>query len=337
MFFTDLTSIWLIFIIHTLRSALQAFQVPTVQAIIPSMVPKEKLSRINGLNFLFSGVIYMIGPIVSALLLELFPITQIFLIDIITFIMALVPLLMIKIPFQAKMVEKSERKSFKTDLFDGFKLVKSIPGLLALICFAMIFNFIFRPYNLLIPFVISSVHDGTAFNLAFLFGSWQVGNIIGSLICSIKKTWKNKIKVNVIGESLFFVTNLIVILAPYRQFYLMMIGAFLGAIVFPMTVATYLTIFQERVPSDKIGRVMSLDHTISMAIAPIGALIAGPLASLMGITPLLVTCAIIGIVNPFFIWRFTKIRELENPQEIDYVSEEDQIIKQELIEIEQNT
>ena len=53
--------------------------------------------------------------------------------------------------------------------------------------------------------------------------------------------------------------------------------------VFYLSLATYLTILQTAVPSDKIGRVMSIDHTVSMAIAPIGALIVGPLADLKGV------------------------------------------------------
>lgn len=54
LFFTGLTDIWIVLVIHTLRSVLHAFHVPTFRAIIPSMVPKDKLSRINGANFLFS-------------------------------------------------------------------------------------------------------------------------------------------------------------------------------------------------------------------------------------------------------------------------------------------
>ncbi|GAG95995.1 unnamed protein product, partial [marine sediment metagenome] len=68
---------------------------------------------------------------------------------------------------------------------------------------------------------------------------------------------------------------------------------------------------------DKIGRVMSIDHTISMAIAPIGALLVGPLAGLMGVVNLLLASAIIGIVNPIILWFFTKIRYLERTQEQD--------------------
>jgi MFS family permease len=128
---------------------------------------------------------------------------------------------------------------------------------------------------------------------------------------SIKKTWKHKIKLNIIGASLYFVGQLPAIFAPKGNFLLMMLSLFGGAIIFPLTVSTYLAIIQNVVPKDKIGRVMSLDHMISMAIAPIGALLAGPLVELIGIVNLFFICALIGIVFPYFIWFFTKIRQLE--------------------------
>jgi len=316
-FFIGFTDIWIVLVVHTLRSVLQAFHVPTFQGIIPSMVPKDKLSRINGTNFLFSGFIYMVGPILSALLLELFPIRYIFLIDIITFLIALGPLIIIKIPFKPRNIIEIEKRSFFREFKEGFAVVKAIPGLLSLIIFAMIFNFIFRPFNVLWPYFINVIHDGTAFDLAFLFGAMQIGNILGSLITSLKKNWKNKIKINLIGEMIVFGAYILIIFAPYRAFFLMMIGGFLGAVTFPITVATYLTIFQLVVPSDKIGRVMSIDHMISMAIAPIGAIISGPAASLIGVTNLFLICIIIGIINPIFIWYFSRIRELDYPKELE--------------------
>jgi len=315
IFLTGFTQIWMILIIHTMRNILFAFQVPTFHAILPSMVPKDKISRVNGTNFLFSGLIFMVGPILSALLLGLFPITYIFLIDCVTFLIAVVPLFLIKIPFNAKETRAAEKTSFMKEFKDGFIIVKAIPGLFSMIIFAMIFNFIFRPFGVLWPFFINIIHDGSAFHLAFLFGSIQVGNVIGSLITSIKKEWKNKIKINLVGEMVFFTFYLLIVLAPYQNFYLMMIGGFLGAIIFPITVSTYLTILQTVVPSDKIGRVMAIDHMVSMAIAPIGALLVGPLAGAMGVVNLLIASAIIGIVNPIILWFFTRIRYLDRPHE----------------------
>ncbi len=331
LFFIGYINIWMIFVIHTLRSVLFAFQIPTVQAIVPSMVPKEKLPRINGLNFLISGVVFIIGPILSAILLELFPITFIFLIDVLTFVMALIPLLLITIPNEAKSLKESdsEKESFIREFKEGFLVVKAVPGLLSMIVFAMIFNFINRPFNVLWPYFINVTHDGTALNLALLFGSMQIGRLIGSLITSIKKEWKHKIKINLIGATIFFAAYLLISIAPYRSFNLMMISGFLGAIIFPITVATYLTILQTVVPSDKIGRVMSIDHTISMAIAPIGALMAGPMAELIGINTLFSICAFIGIIYPVLLWFFTKIRYLDHPRE----DEVEVVPKQEIIEI----
>ncbi|MFX1270018.1 MAG: MFS transporter, partial [Promethearchaeota archaeon] len=56
-FLLDFQNIWFVLGINTFRAALYAFQYPTVQALIPTMVPKDQLSRINGLNFLSSGII----------------------------------------------------------------------------------------------------------------------------------------------------------------------------------------------------------------------------------------------------------------------------------------
>ena len=318
-FFIGYINIWLIFVIHTLRSVLFAFQVPAFQAIIPSMVPKERLTRINELNFLISGVVFIIGPLLSAILLELFPITFIFLIDVLTFVIALIPLLLITIPNEAKSSKESEseKKSFTREFKEDFLVVKAIPGLLSMIIFAMIFNFINRPFNVLWPYFINITHDGTALHLAFLFGSMQIGRLLGSLITSLKKEWKHKIKINLIGATIFFAAYLLISIAPYRNFNLMMIGGFLGAIIFPITVATYLTILQTVIPSDKIGRVMSIDHTISMAIAPIGALMAGSMADLIGINTLFTICSLMGIFYPVLLWFFTKIRYLEHTREED--------------------
>jgi DHA3 family macrolide efflux protein-like MFS transporter len=313
-FLFDINNLWLVLGINFFRAALFAFQLPAVQSLIPVMVPKEKLSRINGYNFLFSGLVYTIGPLIAATLLEIFKnnVEQIFLLDILTFLIAMVPLLLIKIPSVQKTVTvESTQKSFFRDFKAGLSTIRLVPGLFAMIIFAMIWNFLHRPWTVLIPYFVRYTHNGSALDLALIMTSAQMGNIVGSLIMSIKKTWKHKIKINIIGASLFFICQIPAILAPKGNFILMMISLFPVWVIFPITVSTYLAILQNVVSKDKIGRIISIDHMISMAIAPLGALLAGPLAEFMGIVPLFLLFAIIGIFQPFIIWRFTKIRQLE--------------------------
>lgn len=311
LFLMDIRNIWLILMINTIRSVFQAFQMPALQAIIPVMIPKDKLTRINGVNFLFSGLIFMIGPTLAALLYEFFPIQQIFLIDIITFLIALGPLLLIKVPSVKTHSKEAEKASFIKDFKTGLSIIKTIPGLLSMIIFAMIFNIVFRPISTLMPYYVNVVHNGAVFDLALISTAINIGNLTGALITSIKKEWKHKIKINIVGTLIFWCGYLNLVFAPTGAFFIMGIGVFISFIFFPITVSTYLTILQTAVPPDKVGKIMSIDHTISMAISPIGAIIAGPLAELIGATNLFFICTILGFIFPLLIWFFTKIRYLE--------------------------
>jgi DHA3 family macrolide efflux protein-like MFS transporter len=318
--------------INTLRAASFAFQYPAVSSLIPTMVPKDKLSRINGVNFLSSGFIFSVGPIVAAGLMALIPQTEIiFLLDIITFLFAMVPLIIIKVPEVRHITEENVKKSMFRDFKTGLVTIKMIPGLFAMIAFAMIWNFINRPWAVLLPNYIYDTHGGTALDLALLMTASQVGNIIGSLITSLKKTWKHKIKLNILGGALFFVCQIPAILAPEGNFIIMIISLFPAWVIFPITVSTYLAILQTVVSKDKIGRIMSIDHMISMAIAPIGALIAGPLALLIGIRTLFLIAAVFGVIHPFILWFFTKIRQLEIIER-DLVMKEEKVAEVEEIE-----
>jgi len=326
-FLLDIPNVWFVLGINTIRAALFAFQLPAVSALIPAMVPKEKLSRINGVNFLFSSLVFSIGPMVAAVLYEFFLIEEIMLLDISTFIIALIPLLLIKIPSIKSIREEHTKNSFTKDFKEGLSIIKAIPGLFAMIAFAMIFNFISRPFNVLLPYFVKFIHDGTAFNLAILIFSFQIASMIGALITSIKKEWKHKIKINIIGATLYFAGYFAFIFAPKGNFLFMIIGSFFGAIVFPITVALYLEILQTKVSKDKIGRIMSIDHMISMAIAPIGALIAGPLAELLGVVYLFYICALIGLIFPSLIWLLSKIRYLEYEKDREEEKEVEELIK----------
>jgi len=81
-------SIWLILAFLAMRSVYQAFNVPAVSAIVPLMVPRDELSRVNGLNYLLTGTMTLIGPIVAAVLLTMARLDQILWIDPATFLVA---------------------------------------------------------------------------------------------------------------------------------------------------------------------------------------------------------------------------------------------------------
>jgi len=318
-FLSGLANVWIIMIVISLRSICQAFHVPTVNAIIPSMVPEQKLPRINGINFLFTGIIGIFAQLIAAILWLIFPISLILWLDVITFFIALLPLLLIKIPSVIKKTETNEmveKNSFLKEFRLGFKTLRAIPGLLILLFLGMMSNFLLRPLVTLLPlFVI--IHGGDTVNYALTLVFLHGGTIIGAVATSIKKKWPHKIRIIFVGTVVIMGGSLVVALAPRGLFFMIFMGGIILGIAMPIINSLTQTFIQTIVPKDKLGRITSIDWFLSNLMSPIGAIISGPLAIILGIPNLLIYSAIIGLIIPVSLWSFTKIRKLDYDDETE--------------------
>ena len=322
LFQLNLANIWIVLIFISVRSIFQAFHLPAVNSIIPAMVPKESLSRINGINFLFTGVVQIMAPFIGATLMILLPINTILWVDLITFFIALIPLLLIQIPSVENNGKKGEKKSFFREFKLGIQTIKVIPGLVTIIFLSMLLNFLIRPFDTLMPYYINVFHGGSATHLALVLVFFQGGMICGALLTSIKKTWNNKMQV-IFGCILILMTGYgIMALAPPGGYLVVGIGGIAMGLTLPIINALYQTFMQTVVPADKMGRITSIDSSLSMSISPIGTLISGPLAEMFGVGTLFLYCAILGMIVTLLIWNFTGIKKVDydNKSELEIIT-----------------
>ncbi|MHA2038443.1 MAG: MFS transporter [Promethearchaeota archaeon] len=322
-FYIGITDPLGVILINSLRGVCQAFHMPAVSAVVPTMVPKEKLSRINGVGILSTSLIQLIGPVIGALLMAFFSLQLILWIDVITFSIAIIPLLLIKIPSVRNSPEISERtktKSFKRDFKEGIITIRIIPGMLILIFLDVILNFFVAPFNVLLPLYIKEIHLGTAIDLAFLSIFINGGMILGGVITTLKKIWKHKITTYFVGLMILLVLLSVLGIAPTRVFLVLWLASGMIGLVLPTINTIYMTIIQTTVPPDKMGRVSSVIQSISMLTFPIGTIIAGPLADAIGIRSVFFYGSIIAVLAVFLIWRFTKIRHVDYDN-IDVITE----------------
>ncbi|MHA2393958.1 MAG: MFS transporter [Promethearchaeota archaeon] len=309
-FIFDVANVWLVFTFIGLRSIFQAFHQPTVAAITPSMVPKSKLSRINGINFLFIGLIQLIGPALGALLLQFLTIKEILWVDVITFLIALIPLIFVKIPTVRDESEVKEKTGFIKELKIGFSALRLIPGLIILLVMSMSVNFLVQPLGTLLPYYINITHGGLEGEYALVSILLQIGIMGGAILTSIKKEWKHKIELTLFGIAYIGVGYAILALIPRGMFYFIGIDLMVVGAVLPIINTIYQTIVQTNIAQDKLGRVTSIDNTLSMVISPIGSIIAGPLVAIIGIQSLFLICAIATIAIPLSLYFFTNIRHV---------------------------
>ena len=320
------TNVWIIFLFIGIRSMFQAFHEPTVNAVVPTMVPKEKLSRVNGLSFLFGGVVQMIGPMLAGTLLIFLVVSQALWIDVITWLMAFIPLVFITIPLVRSKREKEESdSSFIEEFKDGFKTLKSIPGFIILMIMAMLLNFLIQPFSTLISYFAAVIHDASPFEYALISVGFQGGIIGGAILTTLKKHWKNKVKVTFSVLVVVMIAYSMFALAPYRDFLYMIVFTFIMGFMLPIVNTLFQTIQQTVIPHEKLGRVSSIDLTLSMIITPIGALLAGPLGELLGVVNLFFMSGVLGVLVLVIIYFFTGIRHVD----YDAIAEETNVRSEE--------
>jgi len=125
LFITGYVSIWLVFAAAGIKAMGTAVQMPCVGAIIPDLVPQEKLIRINGINMTMMSIIALFSPMASGALLGITSIGFIFLVNVITaFIAIIILIFFFKLPPKAK-AEENDEKKYLAELKQGFSYIRS--------------------------------------------------------------------------------------------------------------------------------------------------------------------------------------------------------------------
>jgi len=279
VFWLNFVSIYVVLVLLTVRGIFQAFHAPAVSAIVPSMVPKDKLSRINSLEYVLNGAVQLGGPIIAALLLSFVDIEQVLWIDPITFCVAIGVLIFIRIP---SVREHTERSSFKNDFLEGLSYVKAVRGLIPLIFLATALNFLITPFSTLLPYFVRFSHSGGVGDLALVEAFLQGGFFAGGAVMLLTKGFNNKIAAFTGSILVAFVGYAAISFTPTGYFLFMAAAALVFTVPIPIANVSVRTILQTVVPLEMQGRVMSVVISLSSLATPLGMILSGVSATYVG-------------------------------------------------------
>lgn len=312
LFWLGHVSIWHVLALLAFRGFCQAFHAPAVSAIVPLMVPRDKLSRLNGLEYLVSSAVTLTGPVIAAVLLAFSRIDQVLWIDPITFAVAIVPLLIIRIPsVKARHENSQNRSSFQQELVEGFAFVKRSRGLLPLIMLATALNFLFAPLSTLLPYFVKFDHLGDASALAIVMAFSQGGMLAGGFLMLVKKEFRRKAVLFVCFLLVSYAGYALMALTPVGQFWFMALGGLIMSFPIPVVNVLVRTIIQMVVPLRIQGRVNSVIMSLASAASPFGMLISGLVVKFTGTASFFLGCAGSGMLILVLSWFFTDIRHVE--------------------------
>lgn len=316
LFSLNIVSTWQVLAVLALKGVFQAFHSPALSAIIPLMVPQDKLSRVNGVNFLLIGVVNTLGPIIAATLLELWRIDQILWIDAATFIVAVVPLLMVRIPsLRKEQDEIQDSLSFRREFGEGLAFIKKARGFLTFIVLATALNFLLTPLSTQISYFVKFDHLGEAPDFALVSASVQGGMIAGGLLMSLIRGFKRKMVAIVLSVYVINLGYALVAVTPTGMFWFMAMGGLILAFCLPVANVSIQTITQTVVPKKMLGRVNSVMGALSSAASPLGMILSGIIVEVTRTSDLFLACAVSGMLILTISWLLTDIRYVEKMEE----------------------
>ena len=309
LFFIGVINLIPILVLIVLRGFGQAFHQPAISAIVPFMVPQKYLSKINSVTFLLMGLLNIISPVIASVLLTFLNIRQVLWIDIITFSIALIPSIFLKLPVDRR--RRKKKSKFVKDFKEGLKAFKKIDGLISLLLVFAGTSFFGVPFYTLISYYITVIRSGTPFDLAFVMASYEIGIVGGAITVMIKKKWKKYVLTMILLMYFQLSGIFFYLLAPEGAFLILSIGPVILGFATAIINSLLMTLIQTIIPPRKQGRAMSILIVITSAVSPIGMILSGFFADLLGIYLFFWICVILmGVIVTIGV-SFTKILKID--------------------------
>jgi MFS transporter, DHA3 family, macrolide efflux protein len=291
LFLFGVAQLWHVYVALFFRSALGAFQWPAMQSSTSLMVPEKQLARVAGANQTLQGAMSIVAPMLGALLLSVLPIGGILLIDVVTAMMAVLPLIFIRVPQPKRESAPAyttsgvaqRAPSMWHDMREGLRYVVAWRGLFLLILGASLINFLFNPAFTLLPILVTKIFNGGALELGWVNSAWGFGVVAGGLTLGVWGGFKKRILTTIMGVLGMGVGTLIMGLSPAPLFVLALFGMLLAGFMNPIANGPLMAIFQANVAPQMQGRVISLISMVAGAMSPLSLLIAGPVSDLLGV------------------------------------------------------
>jgi len=263
-----------------------AFHAPAMLASTTLMVPERHLTRVQGLQQAIQGGALIATAPIGALLVATLPMAAVMLVDVATALVALAPLLFISIPEPERNASGHETtgpRSVLRDVLSGVRYLRARRGHPPLVMMAMLVNLCMVPAFALLPLLVVEQGGGAA-QLAWLNSAFGVGTIAGGVLLGTWGGFRRRVYTTFVGLLVAGVGTLVLGAAATPG------TAIAGIVILGLTIpcinGPILAVLQATVAPEFQGRVFTLYASACGAIAPIGLMIAAPVAELVGIRAL---------------------------------------------------
>ena len=286
--------VWQVMAMAFLLGIVNAFDMPIRQSFVVEMVGRSDVASAVALNSAAFNAARIVGPAIAGLLIGIIGIAPVFLLNAASYLLPIVGYLRMNVGELVPVVRTHVDKTVGAvvgSLVEGLRYVRTTPAILICIVMIGVVSAVALNFPVLGPLVARNVLGGGAETYGFLMAAAGVGSLISAL--SLAFGGRVNLGRVFVGAGLLGLAVAGVGLSSMLPVSLLLMG-----IVGWSTVAmgaTTNTIIQLTVPDDLRGRVMSVYTTVFAGTTPIGSLLAGGLASRLGVAATLLLAGIVTV------------------------------------------
>ncbi len=273
---TGQVQLWHILLLAGLLGFVHAFEIPARHAMVAALVPREDLPNAVALNSSLFNLARFLGPVTAGWVVDWTSEGVAFAINAVSFVAVILSLLAMR--GQGTPLPDAPRRG---GVLDGLRFAWRRPHLRRALVLIGLASLLAAPYVVLLPVVADQVFGGGAGRLGYLVGAAGFGAFLGAL--NLARQEGDEALGQRIGVAGVVAGGGLLGFAMADQLFegvLMLVAVGFGVTSLVAATNTYL---QLAAPDRLRGRVMSLFSVIFIGMMPLGNLLVGALAEVIGV------------------------------------------------------
>ena len=262
--------IWHLYIVNGVSGLMNTFQQPASEVATSRLLQREHYQKVGGLRYLSNSLNSILTPILTTAIMALWGIQVVIAIDLISFAVAFVVLLLL-IPIP-KTEQPDTKESILQSAAEGVRWLRANPGIFHLMLFLAGINLVASMFNATLPAMILSKASETA--LGTVNAVTGIAMLTGSLLASFLPAPKSRMKAIWYSLMLSMCTENF-FLAFGKNLWVWCFGAVLGWIALPWMSANLETVNRLNIPLDIQGRVYAARNSFQFFTIPVGYSLGG--------------------------------------------------------------
>ena len=270
---TDTFAVWHVYVIVVATSVLGSLEVPAFASLAPALVPKEHLGRANGIRMFALAASQVLGPVMAGFLLLGIGLDGIVLVDFLSFGLAILSLIVVRIPHGRPADEAADGSATNllAEFREGWRYVGARRGLLALLFFVGAVNFSAGFLELLITPLVLAFASADALGIVVSIGG--LGMVVSTIAVSIWGGPRRRVRGILILTLVLAAATVAGSARPSVA--LVAVAAFVYMGTLGVIISANQVIWQTKVEPRVMGRVMALLNMVGLLPQLVANILAG--------------------------------------------------------------